>query len=132
MILTAATFVALWRVSSTPALPQSELAAVDAGWRRATNRIIVAISSAAVLLQFGGVAIQSGFSIRNASFEGVPVGWDYAGQIFGGVGLLMVIGSIATLTLAALWALALPDLATKHRSTKSTGAYETTHEEVAP
>lgn len=131
VILVAATLLALWRVSSTPALPQRELADVDAGWRRATNRIIVAISGAALLLQFGGVAIQSGLSIRNAYFDGVPTGWDTIGQIFEGGGLAMMIGSIASLTLAALWALNLPDLALKRGTPTATRSDETTHEGIA-
>jgi hypothetical protein len=113
-ILVAATLLALWRVSSTPALPQRDLADVDAGWRRATNRIVITISIAALLLQFGGVAIQSGLAIRNAYLEGVPAGWDTLGQVFGGGGVVMMVGSMAGLTLAALWAFTLPDLALKH------------------
>lgn len=120
-ILVAATFLALWRVSSTPALPQHELADVDAGWRRATNRIIIAISGAALLLQFGGVAIQSGLAIRNAHIEGVAAGWDTIGQIFEGGGLAMMVGSIAVLTLAALWAFTLSDLALRRTPTGSQG-----------
>ena len=116
VILVATTLLALWRVSSTPALPQRELAEVDAGWRRATNRIIVAISGAALLLQFGEVAVQSGLAIRNAYFDGVPTGWDTIGQVFEGVGLAMMIGSIAGLTLAALWAFTLPDLSLMRRT----------------
>jgi len=116
VILVATTLLALWRVSSTPALPQRELAEVDAGWRRATNRIIVAISGAALLLQFGEVAVQSGLAIRNAYFDGVPTGWDTIGQVFEGAGLAMMIGSIAGLTLAALWAFTLPDLSLMRRT----------------
>ena len=115
-ILVAATLLALWRMSSTPALPQRELAEVDAGWRRATNRIVVTISIAALLLQLGGVAIPSGLAIRNAYLEGVPAGWDSIGLIFEGGGLAMMVGSIAGLTLTALWAFSLPDLALKRRT----------------
>ena len=116
VILVATTLLALWRVSSTPALPHPDLAEVDAGWRRATARIIVAIGGAALLLQFGEVAIQSGLAIRNAYFDGVPSGWDMIGQLFEGAGLLMMIGSIVALTLAALWALTLPDLSLMART----------------
>lgn len=120
VILVSATFLALWRVSSTPALPQRELAEVDAGWRRATNRILLAIAGAAVLLQFGGAAVQSGLAIRNAYFDGVPPGWETLGQVFEGAGLVMMIGSIAGLTLAALWAFTLPDLALARRAHAAT------------
>ncbi|GAA2015257.1 hypothetical protein [Microbacterium ulmi] len=115
-ILTAATFVALWRVSSTPALPDSDLAEVDAGWRRATNRIIVAISAAAVLLQFGGVAVQSGLTLRNAAYNSGLLVWSNTGVFFGWAGVLMLIGSVVGLTLALLWALTLPDLAVDRTS----------------
>lgn len=111
VVLAVATFLALGRVSATPALPQRASADVDAGWRRATNRIIVAISGAVLLLQLGGTALQSGLAMRNAYFEGVPVIWNAIGQILAWLGLLLMIGSIAALTLATLWALTLPDRA---------------------
>lgn len=114
-LLAGATIVALWRVSSTPALPQQQLANVDAGWRRATGRILLTISGSAVLLQFGGVALVSGMSLRNAFVEGVPPVWDGIGQVLEGAGVLMMVGSVVALTLAALWALALPGLATRSR-----------------
>lgn len=114
-LLAAATIVALWRVSSTPALPQQQLANVDAGWRRATGRILLAISGSAVLLQFGGAALVSGMSMRDAFFDGVPPVWDGIGQVLEGLGGLMIAGSVVTLTLAALRALALPGLATRSR-----------------
>lgn len=121
-VLVAATIVALWRVSSTPALPPRELSDVDEGWRRATNRIIVALSLAALLLQFGGVALQSGLSIRNGFFVGVPAVWDITGQVFAAAGVAMMVGNIASLTLAAVWSFSLPDLALTHRtSTVHTG-----------
>lgn len=115
-ILVAAVLLALWRVSSTPALPQRELAAVDAGWRRTTNRIIVSVGIAALLLQFGSVAIPSGLAIGNAAFEGVPADWQTIGRVFTAGGLAMMAGSIVGLTLAALWAFALPDLARRRRT----------------
>ncbi|MFJ2504693.1 hypothetical protein [Microbacterium sp. NPDC087592] len=111
VVLVAATFLALWRVSSTPALPQRERADVDAGWRRATNRIILAVGGAMLLLQFGGTALQSGSAMHNTYFEGVPPIWDVLGQTLAGAGLALMIGSIVVLTLATLWAFTLPDAA---------------------
>jgi len=132
LILVATTLLALWRVSSTPALPQRDLADVDAGWRRATNRIIVAISGAALLLQFGEVAVLSGLSIRSAYFDGIPTGWDTIGQVFEGAGILMLIGSIAGLTLAALWAFTLPDLSVMRRTPIGTGGGWAAREGMPP
>lgn len=114
-ILTAATFVALWRVSSTPALPHADLADVDAGWRRATNRIIVAISAGAVMLQFGGVAVQSGLTLRSAAYSAELSAWNSAGVLVAWGGVVLLVGSVVALTLALLWAVTLTDLAARRR-----------------
>jgi hypothetical protein len=104
IVLLGATFLALWRVSSTPALPHRGLANVDAGWRRATGRIILAISGSALLVQFGASALQSGLAMRSAYLDGVASGWDTAGLILTMFGLAMMVGSIVAVTLAVLWA----------------------------
>lgn len=131
VILVAAVLLALWRVSSTPALPQRELSELDAGWRRTTNRIIVSVGIAALLLQFGSVAIPSGLAIGNAAFAGVPPHWQTIGRVFAAGGLAMMAGSIAGLTLAALWAFALPDLARRRRTANVVRGDETAPEGVS-
>lgn len=110
-VLLLSTFLALWRVSTTPALPQRTDRTADAGWRRASNRIILAISGSALLLQLGGIALQSGLAVGSAFFEGVPAGWQVIGHVLVAIGLASLVTSVVCLTLAALWALTLRDQA---------------------
>ncbi|MFV0258828.1 MAG: hypothetical protein ACK5PP_10320 [Acidimicrobiales bacterium] len=107
-VLVGATFLALRRVSTTPALPQREFADADAGWRRSTSRIILAISTAALLVQFAGVATFSGGAMLSAAFDGVAVGWKIAGIGLLAGGLVMLVGAVVVMTLAVLWACTLP------------------------
>lgn len=109
-ILVAATVLALWRISSTPALGTRALIEVDDGWRRASNRIVVAVSGSALLLQFGGVALQAGLAIRRASVEGLSGQWGAFGAVAAAAGGIMLIGSVVAVTRSLLIALALPEI----------------------
>lgn len=108
VLLAAATLIAIRRVSSTPALPWADLEDIDTAWRRASTRVIIAISAASVLFQFGGVAVFSGGAIRRAYFDGVAPGWKPAGVGMETAGFLLILASVVALALAAIWAAALP------------------------
>ncbi|GAB3156344.1 hypothetical protein GCM10027058_30270 [Microbacterium neimengense] len=107
-MLVLSTFLALRRVSSTPALGERRLADVDASWRRETAQIILLVALSAVLLPLGGVALQAGLSIGRAYVLGVGVAWIVAATILAVVGVLVSACSVVAVIMAARRAILLP------------------------
>jgi hypothetical protein len=123
-VLALATVVALRRVSTTPAFPRQELLPFDRQWRRTSVRVLSALTCAALSLQLGGLSLIGGSALRNAAdgFGSEFAVWVTVGSAGMIGGLLLLVGSVVCLTLAALRALGLTDAARRAGSHSSAGA----------
>lgn len=109
VLLVAAVWVALWRIATTASLPGAGLEDVDRLWRVKSAQIIVGIAFAAISLQLGAVAALAGATMGNAQFQpGVPVGWQVVATCLFVLGIVAMLVSIASLTLAVVRAFTLP------------------------
>ncbi|MGI8458433.1 MAG: hypothetical protein ACR2LI_10020 [Propionibacteriaceae bacterium] len=112
VLLAAATLAALRRVALTPVLPVAGLDLVDRAWREVSTRIIVRISTAALLGYVGGSLLFAGGAIRSASSTAfLTTGHrsilEPAGVVLLGCGLLTVVAGVAVAMLAVLAAVTL-------------------------
>lgn len=109
--LVAATWIALWRVSTVASVPQAEWASLDFAWRQGTSRILVAIACTALLVQFGGVAFMAGGAMRGLGMNCGELGLSLGGNIISALGVAMLVSSIVSFTFVLVWSFQLPDIA---------------------
>lgn len=103
VVLIGATIVALQRIGSTAVFPNPEDADNDAQWRRASASVVLKLATGAVLFSLGGIAWTGGVLMSvTASGAGAPVVWAVLGDglIWGGI--LALVLSVVSVTLAAL------------------------------
>jgi hypothetical protein len=112
VLLAATTLLALRRVALTPVLPVPGLDGVDRHWRVVSTRIIVRISTAALLGYVGGSLFFAGHAIRSAAgsvVAGDPgrPGTAVAGAVLLGCGVMALVAGVAVALLAVLAAVTL-------------------------
>lgn len=66
LILIAATWFALWRTASAPALPEAGLELADQTWRTESSQVLLQLSAGTILLQTAGSLWFGGLAIGNA------------------------------------------------------------------
>ncbi|MFE6736698.1 hypothetical protein [Microbacterium sp. NPDC057650] len=104
-LLVVATIVALQRIGSTAVFPRPEDAESDAQWRQASASVVLKLSIGAVLLSLGGIAWTAGALMSvSASGVGAPAVWTVVGNMLLWGGIIALVLSIVSVTLAALTA----------------------------
>jgi len=104
-LLVVSTIIALRRIVATAAFPHPDDHDADAQWRRASTAVVLKLASGALLFSVGGIAMTAGFAMRNALIEGAtPVVWGVIADILSIMGVLFLVLSIVSVTLAALTA----------------------------
>jgi hypothetical protein len=102
-LLVVATIVALQRIGSTAVFPRPEDAESDAQWRRASTSVVLKLSIGAVLLSLGGMAWTAGALMSvSASGVGAPTVWVVVGDLLLWGGIIALVLSVVSVTLAAL------------------------------
>lgn len=74
LVLAASTYLALRRISSTPALPDPRMAALDRRWREISTQVVVRMATGALLGYFGGTAVIAGQALMNVSSKADGMG----------------------------------------------------------
>lgn len=100
-LLIAATWLALRRISSTAALPAAEFARADAAWRRGSAEVVVLIALAGAGSTLSGVLAVTGLAVGGA-YRGVDSQWAAIGTAVIALAVVCGIGSIISVTTAAL------------------------------
>ncbi|MFE6997620.1 hypothetical protein ACFVAE_16795 [Microbacterium sp. NPDC057659] len=104
-LLVAATIVALQGIGSTAVFPRPEDAESDAQWRQASASVVLKLSIGAVLLSLGGIAWTAGALMSvTASSAGAPAVWVVVGNMLLWGGIVALVLSVVSATLAALTA----------------------------
>lgn len=103
-VLVVVTAVAAQRISATPAFPRPELADVDRRWRRDSVAVLLTLATGAMLCTGGGLALTAGAAIDRAVLDETSVLWSIIGDLLRIGGVLLLVLSIVSVTLAALTA----------------------------
>lgn len=69
LALAASAFLALRRISSSPALPDPRMAALDRRWREVSTQVVVRLATGALLGYFGGTAVVAGRAMMNVAWN---------------------------------------------------------------
>lgn len=104
-VLVVATLVALQRIGTTAAFPHVDDAEADLQWRRASASTVLKLAAGAMLFSLGGISLIAGQAMGNAVIEdATPVVWSVASSVLVVGGLVWLVVSIVSVTLAALTA----------------------------
>lgn len=108
-LLAIATWAALRRIATTASLPGDGLELLDRVWRARTSRIIVGLATAAACFQLGTTSLLARATMGNALLpSSTPPAWHVLSFTLTALGLAALTISVASLTLAARRAFALP------------------------
>ncbi|GGM55691.1 hypothetical protein [Microbacterium saperdae] len=119
VLLAACTLIALQRISATPAFPRQADALLDGLWRRRSVEVILKLGIGAVLFSFGGIAATAGMAMGNAMIAGsTPMVWSIASGALWISGVVALVLSIVSVTLAGLTAVTIGEAATRMESVR--------------
>ncbi|SJN35486.1 hypothetical protein FM104_08910 [Microbacterium esteraromaticum] len=104
VVLIIATAAALHRISSTPAFPSADDAHIDAQWRRRTGETILGLSTGAILFTLGGIACIAGSAILRSVLDETSALWLVAGYGLVTLGVVALLASAVSVTVAGLTA----------------------------
>lgn len=102
--LVAATIIALQRIGAVAAFPDPDDADADAQWRRQSASVILKLAVGATLFSLGGTAMIAGGAMSNAVLDTTPVVWSVLAAVLLCAGILSLVLSVVSVTLAALTA----------------------------
>ena len=99
VLMAGSALLALVRVSRSPSLPDPRMAALDRRWREISIRVLLRITTGALLGYLGGIALVAGQAMANAgkSFFSVQ-GWGIATAV---VGAALALAGVVLLVMAA-------------------------------
>lgn len=104
-VLVGAALVALQRIGATAAFPHVDDTEADLQWRTASASTVLKLAVGAMLFSLGGIAMIAGQAMGNAVIEGAtPVVWSVVSSVLLLSGIVFLVVSIVSVTLAALTA----------------------------
>lgn len=113
-VLAAAVVLALHRIGSAAAFPAPEDANADVQWRQASASVILKLAMGAMLFALGAIMLMAGTTMGNAVIEDVtPVVWSVISNAMSILGVLFLVLSLTSVTLAALTAFTIGERLTR-------------------
>jgi hypothetical protein len=103
-LLITATIVALQRIGAVAAFPDPDDTDADARWRGQSASVVLKLAVGAALFSLGGVTLIGGSAMGSAVLDSTPIVWSVLGSVLLCAGVLFLVLSIVSVTLAALTA----------------------------